>query len=65
MGIKSIAKRAAGKAGNAVAKLSALSPEQLREVDDRRQRYLSEMPSSDDANAVELTSRLIAAESTL
>lgn len=61
MGIKSIAKRAAGKAGNAVAKLSALSPEQLREVDDRRQRYLSEMPSSDDANAVELTSRLIAA----
>lgn len=61
MGIKSIAKRAAGKAGNAVAKLSALSPEQLREVDDRRQRYLSEMPSADDATAVELTSRLIAA----
>ena len=26
MGIKSIAKRAAGKAGNAVAKLSSLSP---------------------------------------
>ncbi|SEH39387.1 MULTISPECIES: helicase HerA domain-containing protein [Atopobiaceae] len=61
MGIKSIAKRAAGKAGNAVAKLSALSPEQLREVDERRQRYLSEMPSADDATAVELTSRLIAA----
>lgn len=61
MGIKSIAKRAAGKAGNAVAKLSALSPEQLREVDDRRQRYLSEMPSADDATAVELTSRLVAA----
>ena len=61
MGIKSIAKRAAGKAGNAVAKLSSLSPEQLREVDELRQRYLSEMPSADDATAVELTSRLIAA----
>ena len=61
MGIKSIAKRAAGKAGNAVAKLSTLSPEQLREVDARRQRYLSEMPPADDATAVELTSRLIAA----
>ena len=61
MGIKSIAKRVAGKAGNAVAKLSSLSPEQLREVDERRQRYLSEMPSVDDATATELTSRLIAA----
>ena len=61
MGIKSIAQKAAGKAGNAVAKLSSLSPEQLREVDERRQRYLNEMPSADDTTAVELTSRLIAA----
>ena len=61
MGIKSIAQKAAGKAGKAVAKLSSLSPEQLREVNERRQRYLSEMPSADDATAVELTSRLIAA----
>lgn len=61
MGIKSIVKRASGKAGDAVAKLSSLSPEQLREIDEKRQRYLSEMPSADDASAVELTSRLIAA----
>ena len=61
MGIKSIVKRAAGGAGNAVAKLASLSPQQLAEVDERRQRYLSEMPSADDAAAVELTSRLIAA----
>lgn len=61
MGIKSIAQKAAGKAGKAVAKLSSLSSEQLREVNERRQRYLSEMPSADDATAVELTSRLIAA----
>lgn len=61
MGIKSIAKKAAGKAGNAVSRLSSLSPEQLGEVDERRKRYLSEMPSADDATATELTSRLIAA----
>lgn len=61
MGIKSIAKKAAEKAGNAVSRLSSLSPEQLSEVDERRKRYLSEMPSADDATATELTNRLIAA----
>lgn len=65
MGIKNIIKgavgKAAGKAGNAVSKLSALSPSQLEEVEERRARYLEEMPSSDDATAVEQTSRLIAA----
>lgn len=61
MGIKSIVKKAAGKAGDSVAKLSSLSPQQLQEVDDRRQKYLTEMPSGDNAAAVELTSRLIAA----
>lgn len=61
MGIKNLAKRAAGKAGDKVAKLSSLSPEQLREVDRQRQKYLTDMPSADDANATELTNRLIAA----
>ena len=61
MGIKSIVKKAAGKAGNAVAKLSALSPEQLEEVEGKRTAYLAEMPSGNDPMAVELTSRLIAA----
>ena len=61
MGIKNIVKKAAGKAGNAVAKLSALSPEQLEAVEQKRIAYLSEMPSGDDPMAIELTSRLIAA----
>ena len=44
MGIKSIVKKAAGKAGNAVSKLSALSPEQLEAVEEKRAAYLAEMP---------------------
>lgn len=61
MAIKELARRGAAKAGDAVAKLSSLSPEQLVQVEELRQNYLSEMPSADDAAAVELTSRLIAA----
>ena len=61
MGIKGIVKKAAGKAGNAVAKLSSLSPEQLEEIEGKRAAYLAEMPSGNDPMAVELTSRLIAA----
>ena len=65
MGIKSAIGGAigkvAGKAGNAVFKLSALSPGQLEEVEEKRAHYLEEMPSADDATAIEQTSRLIAA----
>lgn len=65
MGIKSAIGGAigkvAGKAGNAVFKLSTLSPGQLEEVEEKRAHYLEEMPSADDATAIEQTSRLIAA----
>lgn len=61
MTIRDLARRSAVMAGDAVAKLSSLSPEQLEQVEERRQKYLSEMPSADDAAAVELTNRLIAA----
>lgn len=61
MGIKSLVKKAAGKAGNAVSKLSSLSPDQLEKIEDAREKYLGEMPSPDDPVANELTSRLIAA----
>lgn len=65
MGIKSAIGgaigKAAGKAGNAVFKLSTLSPGQLKEVEEKRAHYLEEMPSADDATAIEQTSRLIAA----
>ena len=61
MGIKSLVKKAAGKAGNAVSKLSSLSPDQLEKIEDARDKYLGAMPSADDPVASELTSRLIAA----
>ena len=63
MGIKNAVIRAASKAGDAVAKVSKLSPEQLRDVRKKREEYLSQMPSADDAAARELTSRLLAASS--
>ena len=63
MGIKTILKRAGGKAADAVAKLSALSPEQLQEIELQRKNYLSQAPSMDDEAAEELTRRLLAASS--
>ena len=58
-----IIKKAGGKAADAVAKLAVLSPEQLRDVQKRRDEYLSQIPSMDDASAEELTNRLLAAGS--
>lgn len=60
MGIKNAIMRAADKAGNAVSKVSALSSAQLEEIDAKREAYLAEKPSPDDAEAVELTNRLLA-----
>lgn len=63
MGIKNIVKKIAGKAGDAVYKVSALSPEQLQNIQKQREKYLSEMPKPNDPNAIELTNRLLAAAS--
>ena len=60
MGIKSRLVKAAGKAGDAVAKVSALSPEQLDKVQAKREEYLSQMPDPNDPTATELTRRLLA-----
>lgn len=60
MGIKSRIVKAAGKAGDAIAKVSALSPEQLDKVQAKREEYLSQMPDPNDSAATELTRRLIA-----
>ena len=59
MGIKNRLIKAAVKTSDAVAKLSALSPEQLELVDEQREKYLSEMPDPTDPNAVDLTNRLL------
>ena len=61
MGIKQRIAKAAGKAGDTVARLATLSPEQLENVDRQRERYLSEMPDPTDREAEELTKRLLAA----
>lgn len=63
MGIKKMISKTGEKAANKVAKLAALSPEQLEEVQNNRDKYLSEMPDPNDAVAEELTKRLLAASS--
>lgn len=63
MGIKNAIKKMAGKAGDQVAKLSSLSPEQLENVQLLREKYLLETPNPNDATARELTERLMAASS--
>lgn len=61
MGIKSMLSRVGQGAGNKIAKLATLSPEQLQEVEKNREEYLSEMPNPNDSVAEELTRRLLAA----
>lgn len=63
MGIKNTIQRVSVKTADTVAKLSVLSPEQLHEVQVRREAYLSESPSMDDEAAEQLTRRLLAASS--
>ncbi len=63
MGIKSLVKKAGGKAGDAVAKLAVLSPAQLSEMQVKRDNYLTQIPEMDDEAAEELTMRLLSASS--
>ena len=57
MGIKNIINKAGAKAADKVAKLSALSPEQLKQVEEQRESYLADQPNISDE---ELTNRLLA-----
>lgn len=61
MGIKDRIAKIAGKTGDAIARASSLSPEQLREVQEKREDFLSQMPDPNDPAAAELTQRLIGA----
>lgn len=63
MGIKKWVAKAGNRAADKVARLAVLSPEQLADMEKRRVQYLSQMPSSDDHAADELTKRLLAASS--
>ena len=57
MGIKNIINKVGAKAADKVAKLSALSPEQLKQVEEQREKYLDDQPNISDE---ELTNRLLA-----
>ena len=63
MGIKQMVSRVGNRAGDSVAKLAKLSPDQLNEIEEKRERYLTEMPDPTDATATALTEKLLAANS--
>lgn len=63
MGVKNIVKKVAQKAGDGVAKLSALSPSQIEEIQLQREEYLLKMPDPNDPVARDLTDRMMAASS--
>lgn len=57
MGIKNLINKAGAKVADRVAKLSALSPEQLEAVEKQKEKYLAYQPNVSDE---ELTNRLLA-----
>lgn len=57
MGIKNLINKAGAKAADKLAKLSALSPEQLKAVEEQKEKYLADRP---DVTDEELTNRLLA-----
>lgn len=63
MGVKNIIKRVGEKAGNKVAKLSSLSPDQVESIQVQRENYLLEMPDPNDKVARTRTERMMAASS--
>lgn len=60
MGIKNLIKRAGVKAADTINRLSVLSPEQVKHVEELREMYLSEVPDPSDVVAEELTEKLLA-----
>lgn len=63
MGVKNMVKKIGDKAGNKVAKLSALSSDQVAEVQLKREEYLLEKPDPSDTMAIDTTWRMTAASS--
>ena len=63
MGVKNMVKKIGDKASNKVAKLSALSSDQVAEVQLKREEYLLEKPDPSDTMAIDTTWRMMAASS--
>lgn len=63
MGVKNVVRKIGQTAGDAVAKLAALSPEQLDAIRLLREEYLLQKPDPLDPMARDLTDRMMAASS--
>ena len=61
--VKNLMVRAGGKAADKIAKLSTLSPEQVKDIQNKRDSYLMQMPDLTDDTAQEMTEKLLAASS--
>ena len=61
--VKNLMVRAGGKAADKIAKLSTLSPEQVKDIQNKRDSYLMQMPDLTDDTAQEMTETLLAASS--
>ena len=63
MGIKNWIEKQGKKTGDKIARLSKLSPEQVKGIQEQREQYFELLEQADPANAVYLTENLIAASS--
>lgn len=61
--VKNLVVKAGGKAADKIAKLSTLSPEQVQDIQNKRDSYLMQMPDLTDDTAQEMTEKLLAASS--
>ena len=61
--VKKLIVKAGEKAADKITKLSALSPEQVKDIQEKRSAYLNEMPAVDDETAQKMTEKLLAASS--
>jgi len=61
--LKKAGERAGGKVANKVAKLAALSSDQIETAQKQREDYLTELPDPGDDVAIKTTQRMMAAGS--
>ena len=61
MGIKQAISKTGNRIGNGINKLAKLSSDQVKDIEDRRNKYLTEMPDPNDSTATALTEKLLAA----
>lgn len=63
MGVRTMIKKVGAKTSNKIAQLATLSEDQVKEIQEQRDKYLLEMPQPDDPAAVTMTQKLLATSS--